>query len=441
MRLLVVLLLCVLSTSAATAQDSGSGRWTPQVLGTQVTLIGQYLAPFHSPYAGANSLVSHGDAQVSHTYGLYLGQRLGERLQAYVDLEMARGAGVGHTVGLGGITNGDVIRQGTSDLGQGPYVARAFLRYTLPLGRALDSAARAMDQLAGPLPADRIELQAGRFALTDLLDVNRYANSTRSQFMNWGLMNNTAWDYAADTRGYTDAVALALVHPSWTLRLVSAQMPRQANGNVFDPDVARARGDNVELTMSPWREGSIVRVLAFTNEARMGSYSEALALARRTGTAPDIVGDDRPGRRKSGVGLDIEQPLADSGETGAFARFGWNDGRTESFVFTEVDRHASVGAQVDAGHWGRDTDRVGIAAVWHGLSPAHRAYLAAGGRGFLLGDGALRYGPERIAEGYYRLQLGADLQLTPDIQLISNPGYNRDRGPAQVLSLRLHAAY
>lgn len=437
---LVIPILAVMSLSAR-AQDGGTGKWSPQVLGTQLTVIGQYVAPFHSAYTGPNSLVSTGDAQVSHTYGLYLGQRLGARLEAYVDLEMARGGGIGHAVGLAGVTNGDVIRQGSSDLGQGPYVARAFLRYRIPLGGGPDTLDRAMDQLPGPLSSARVEMQAGRFAVTDLLDVNRYANGTRLQFMNWGLINNTAWDYAADTRGYTNAVAVAVLHRAWSLRLVSAQMPRQANGNVFDPDVVRARGDNLELTLSTWRLGGVVRLLAYTNGARMGSYAESLAIARQTGGAPDIVADDRAGRRKSGAGIDLEQPVADSGETGVFARLGWNDGKTESFAFTEVERHASVGAQFDGVRWGRRVDRAGIAFVGHGLSAPHRAYLAAGGRGFLLGDGALRYGPEQIGEAYYRLHVGGFTEVTPDVQLIEHPGYNRDRGPAEVLSLRVHLDY
>lgn len=437
---LVIPVIAILASTAG-AQDGGTGRWSPQVLGTQLTVIGQYVAPFHSAYSGPNSLVSTGDARVSHTYGLYLGQRLGERLEAYVDLEMARGAGIGHTVGLAGITNGDVIRQGSSDLGQGPCVARAFLRYRIPLGGGPDTLDRAMDQLPGAAPSSRIEIQAGRFAVTDLTDVNRYANGTRVQFMNWGLINNTAWDYAADTRGYTNALAVAVLHPAWSLRLVSAQMPRQANGNVFDPDVARARGDNLELSLSTWRLGGVVRRLAYTNGARMGSYAESLATARCAGGVPDIVADDRAGRRKSGGGIDVEQPVADSGETGVFARLGWNDGRTESFAYTEVDRHASVGAQVDGMRWGRRDDRVGVALIGHGLSTVHRTYLAAGGRGFLLGDGALRYGAEQIGEAYYRLRLGGFTEATPDVQRIEHPGYNRDRGPAEVVSLRVHLDY
>jgi carbohydrate-selective porin OprB len=358
---------------------------------------------------------------------------------------MARGAGVGRTVGLAGITNGDVIRQGSADLGQDPYVARAFLRYALPIGEGLDTLARAQDQLPGVVASHRLEMQIGKFALSDLFDVNRYANSTRLQFMNWGLFQNTGWDFAADTRGYTNGVAVAWVTPAWTLRAGTFQMPLQANGNVFDGDVRQARGDNVELTLSPRSlgplHGTVVRLLAYLNHARMGSYEDALAAGRAPGSAPDIVADDRPGRTKWGWGANLEQPLADAGETGVFARLGGDDGRNESFAFTEADRHASVGAQFAGTSWCRPGDRLAAAAVQHQLSALHRDYLAAGGRGFLLGDGALSYGRETIGEIYYRVQAGAFTSITVDIQHIVNPGFNRDRGPATVGGLRLNVRY
>jgi hypothetical protein len=425
----------------AHAQVTEAHRWLPQLLGAQFTVISQYLAPFRAAYSGPNSLTSRGDGEATHTYGVYLGSRLSGHLQVYLDLEMARGKAVGNAVGLGGLTNGDVIRQGSVDLGQGPYVARAFLRYTIPLTRDADSLARAMDQLPGPQPAARLDLKLGKLAATDDFDQNRYANSTRTQFCDWALINNTAWDYAADTRGYSYGVALAWVHPRWTLRVGSYLMPTFANGNIYDWDLRRAHGDNLELALQPDGRGTTIRLLVYENHGRMGSYAEALARAQATGQVPDVASDDRPGRIKYGFGFNVERPLADAGETGAFLRAGWNDGRTEDFVFTEVDRHVSAGLQLSGARWHRALDRIGIAMVAHGLSPDHRAYLAAGGSGFLLGDGRLRYGPEQIVEGYYRLQLGRYGQVSPVFQFITDPGYNRDRGPATVASLRLSLRY
>jgi hypothetical protein len=413
----------------------------PLFLGAQVTVIGQHLAPFAASYAGPKSLVSGGDTKATDTYGAYFGARLIGHLQAYLDVEMARGGGIGNATGLGGITNGDVIRQGTANLSRAPYVARAFLRYVMPLGSARDTPGRTMDQLPGAEPGMRLEVKAGKLAASDDFDQNRYANSTRTQFLNWGLFQNTAWDFAADTRGYTWGAVTALVTPHWVVRLGTFAMPTMANGNVFDANFPRARGDNVELTVRPGPGGTTARLLAYENHARMGNYRTALAHAAAVDSVPDIVADDRPGRTKVGLGLNIEQPLADSGETGAFLRAGWSDGRNEDFAFTEVDRHLSVGLQLAGTHWSRTADRFCIAFVLHGLSADHRAYLAAGGTGFLLGDGRLRYGAEGILETYYRAQFGRLVAVSPDVQWIRNPGYNQDRGPATVISLRLTLRY
>ena len=425
--------------SARAASDSGSARWHPLILGTQIDIIHQRLLPFHALYSGPNSLQNTADAKTSEAFGLYTGMSVASHFEGYLDAEMIRGSGIGRTVGLAGITNGDVIRQGSADLGDGPYIARAFVRYTLGGGAATDTLERAADQLPEIAREGRLEITAGKFALTDLFDLNRYANSTRLQFMNWALFNDAAWDYAADTRGFSNGVALNWVHPVWALRAAAMQMPLKANGNKFDGALDDAHGLNVELELHVPALQSVVRALAFDNEARMGLYSEALALAG--GAPPDIAADDKPGRHKYGWALNLEQPIADSGETGAFLRYGWSDGASESFVFTEADRHLSVGVQLSGAHWGRRADRVAIATAIDGIVKAHQAYLAAGGEGFLLGDGALNYSEEQVVEAYYRVQCGKYVEVSPDYQYIRNPGYNRDRGPATVLGLRLNVRY
>jgi hypothetical protein len=443
-RSLILLSACsamAVASPGLRAQDSSATEPNPLFLGAQITVIGQRLQPFHSPYSGTNSLIATGDTQASESFGLYLGQRIGRRLQLYLDFEMVRGAGVGRVVGLGGPTNGDVIRQGSADLGMDPYVARVFFRYAIPLGTGSDTLQRAQDQVPVVVPQHRLEVIGGKLALSDLFDLNRYANSTRTQFMDWGFFQNTAWDFAADTRGYTNGIAIAWVNPRWTLRAGSFQMPTKANGNEFDSDIAHARGDNLELTIATGSTTPVVRLLAYLNHARMGRYQAAIDSARATGRPPDIVADDAPGRSKYGFGLNVEQPIADAGETGAFLRLGWNDGHTESFAFAEVDRHLSTGVQLSGVHWRRNEDRVGVALLAHGLSSLHSEYLSLGGLGFLLGDGRLHYGPEEMLELYYRTQLGRFVQLGANVQGIEHPGYNRDRGPAVVWSLRGRVAY
>jgi high affinity Mn2+ porin len=430
------------SSTPATGAARSSADWQPYLLGTQINVITQRLAPVRSPYAGTNSLKPNGDTKTSHAYGVYAGVQAAPWLQGYLDVEMIRGEGINRATGLAGITNGDVVRQGSVDLGNGPYLARGFVRITRELGGAeRDTLGRAADQIPSVVSSRRLELAAGKLAVSDVFDLNRYANTTRWQYMNWGLFQNSAWDYAADTRGYSNGVAISWIHPAWILRAGSFQMPTFANGNHFDPDLRRARGDEAELTVNVSATGTVVRTLAYLNHARMGNYAEAIAIARASGTTPDIVADDKPGRTKYGYGLNIEQPLADGGETGLFARLGWSDGANESFVFTEVDRAASIGVQISGARWGRAADRIGIAGLAHGIATGHQQYLAAGGLGFLLGDGGLTYGREEIIEAFYRGQISEYIQIGPDVQYIRNPGYNRDRGPATVLGLRLNLRY
>ena len=416
-------------------------RPTAALLGAQATLIAQDLRPFTAAYSGRMSLADSGDRQMSQSYGVYGGACVTSRLSAYLDAEMIRGSGISHASGLAAVTNGDVLRQGSVDLGNGPYIARAFIRWTQPLaGTRRDTIARAMDAMPDVLSARRIEITVGKLAATDVFDLNRYANSTRVQFLDWVLFNNGAWDYAADTRGYSNGIAVAWVTPDWSLRLGTFQMPTFANGNRFDNDLSNARGDNIELTLALPHE-AVVRLLAFENHGRMGRYDVVTDTAIARGTTPDVVADDAPGRTKRGLGLNAELPLANDGNTGLFARLGWNDGRTEDFVFTEVDSHMSAGVQIAGDAWARGNDRLGVAAVSDGLSGPHRRYLAAGGTGFLLGDGALRYGRESLAEAYYNAALWPLLSISGDVIRIANPGYNRDRGPAVVLSMRMNVRW
>jgi hypothetical protein len=436
-KILSFSILLLLPFNAYAADTAAEPQWAPKVLGMQFSWIGQSLSPFSSsPYSGAHSLMSTGDRNATQSYGLYLGSQLTNNLQAYLDIEMLKGLGISNAVGLAGVTNGDVLRQGSTDLGTEPYVARAFLKYIIPIGTETQEQEKGMDQLPVNKAMSNITVKLGKMGVTDDFDTNRYANSGRTQFMNWGLISNTAWDYAADTRGYTNGLMIHWINPTWSLKYGIYQMPTFANGNILD-DLNISKGENIELTLNPNNNGTIVRILGFNNIARMGNYNAAIAAS----TPPNIVANDTPGRTKYGYGINIEQPIADNGDTGMFARYGWNDGKNESFAFTETDEHLSIGGQVSGTHWGRNNDILGLAFLQHGLSADHIRYLALGGQGFLLGDGKLNYGKETIIESYYNWRLNEYAMIGPDVQYIINPGYNQDRGPAFVVSFRIHLEY
>jgi high affinity Mn2+ porin len=434
------------ATTAASEAPAPASGW-PELLAAQYTFIEQRQSPLESPYQGSLSLHPEGDRQATHTIGFYGGWAPRSWAQLYFDTEKFMGAGVSGATGLGGLTNGDVIREGITGLKKQFYVARFFARLMLPLPGEASWVARAQDQIAGTEALRRIELKVGQMSATDDFDRNAYANSPRTQFLNWSLWNNTAWDFAANTRGYTDGFVVDYISPTWSLRYGMYRMPLYANAQTMQT-LLRAREQSFELTLSPAASGTIVRLLAYRNTARMGDYARALAIAAATGTVPNVAANDNEGRRKSGYGLNLEQPLADGGDTGIFMRLGWQDGKTEDFAFTEVDRHASAGGQLSGIHWARRADRLGVGIVLEGLSDVHREYLAAGGSGFLLGDGRLNYAHEQILETYYRAEWswscgGGALraQLTPDFQYIQNPGFNQDRGPVRFYTLRLHLEY
>src|SRR5580700_4683734 len=294
---------CSPAARADAAPPAAPASPWPLLLGAQYTFIEQQQSTLRSPYQGRLSLHADGDRQGTHTIGLYSGWAPLAWAQLYLDTEKFMGAGVSGATGLGGLTNGDVVREGAAGLKKEFYIARLYARFLLPLGEERGAVARAQDQIPGAEPATRLELKAGRLALTDDLDKNRYAGSTRTQFLNWSLWADTAWDYAANTRGYTDGFMIGYVSPAWGLKYGAYLMPVLANQQTLESSFRRARGQNLQLTLAPWSSGTVVRLLAYFNTARTGDYAEALAIAAASGTTANIVADDREGRHKYGFGV------------------------------------------------------------------------------------------------------------------------------------------
>ncbi len=414
--------------------------WVPHLLGAQANYVLQGALPFHSPYSGPNSFSDVGGNRedLTQVYGVYLGSQLAPGLQLYIDSEMFKGDGLSKGTGLAGYVNGDVLRAGSNGLPNDPYIARFYLRYYYALGTETHKVAAGPDQLPGEEPIRRWEMKFGKLAAVDDFDLNRYANQNRWQFMNYDFLYNTSWDYAADTRGYSYGVVEALYEPSWRTVLGIYLEPNTQNGANFNFNNMNALGYNYEIDISPDSYGTVIRLLSFYNTGNMGNYDAALALAQQTGASiPNILAVEKPGGYEYGFGLNFEQPLADDGATGIFGRLGWNNGSDENWSYTECDENADIGAQICGVHWDRPLDRVGVAFGVDGLSGPHERYLAAGGIGMLLGDGKLSYGLEKAMETYYRYQAGRFVQVSPDFQLIQNPGYNKARGPVEVFGLRV----
>jgi hypothetical protein len=406
-----------------------------------MNFIGQGHGSFPAEYSGPNSLKNTPEFAVSQVLTLYTGYEVTSNFQVLTDIELAAGHGISNALGTAGFTNLDVVRN--PDLGKAPYLARAILRYTIPLSDNEVEADRSWLDLRTEVPARRLEIIAGKFSVPDFFDLNEIGTDSHLQFMNWCDDQNGAWDYAANTRGYTDGAIVQFVSPLWTVRFGSALMPKVANGIYLDADIARARGDNLEFEFhpAPFRHhASVVRLLSYVNHANMGSYRKAIDQYREGLVSfPDITAVRQQSRVKYGFGVNLEQDLPRDFQ--GFARWGWSDGRNESFAYTEVDRTGELGFDVRGNAWKRPFDKLGAAGVVNGLSGDHREYLALGGLGFLLGDGALNYGTERIFETYYTAHLWRGFFGAVDVQHVTNPGYNRDRGPVWMPSIRLHIDY
>ena len=411
-------------------------RWN---LYFQATSIGQYHPAFPALYSGPLSLLAHPEAEVSLTSTIFFGFRLARNTQFYFDPEIAGGRGFSGTNGVANFPNGEMPR--VANAAPTPYLARIFVTQDFGFGEAREAVESEENQLGGSRPATRYSVTVGRFTLTDFFDNNHYSHDPRTQFMGWAIMYNGAWDYAADTRGYTWGWAHEFHTPRWSARYASVAEPRVANGLRFDRRLLQNRSDNYEgeVDYKPHGHPGATRFLTYFNWTDSGTYADALRLADATNTTPDITAVRRSGTLKYGFGLNTQQEICN--DVGVFGRWGWNNGTTESFAFTVMDRLYQAGVSVTGTRWRRPKDVVASGVTFAGLAPIHAQYLARGGLDFLIGDGRLRYGLETISETYYSALLFRGFFATLDLQHITNPAYNRDRGPVWAASLRLHMEY
>ena len=404
----------------------------------QTTYIWQTKPSFSASYSGINSLRSEHEKSYSFSATATLGWRAWQGGELYFDPELVQGVPLSNLTGLGGMTNGEQQKTG----GPNPtlYRARLFLRQTWNLDGEKEAVESGANQLAGMVDKRRIVVTTGNLAVMDLFDNSALAHDARTQFFNWALTTHGAYDFAADARGYTWGAALEYFYDDWVVRGGRFMQPAVSNGLPLDKKILTHYGDQIELERAHTINGQPgkLRLLAFRNKANMGQFRDALLEAAINGGTPD-VGKVRRENIKYGFGFNLEQNLTP--ELNVFTRASWNDGVSETYAFTEIERSFSSGAAVKGILWGRHADMVGVAFVRNGLSRVHQEYLAAGGHGAFIGDGQLTYRPETIVEAYYSANVAKSTWITLDLQHIANPAYNADRGPVKVASIRLHTEF
>lgn len=381
----------------------------------------------------------------SLTATLFLGRKLWKGASVYVNPEVSGGKGLSFARGVAGALNGETYRVG--EVAPAVFIARAYLQQHIPIGNTTyETVQDDVNQVTELVPTSRITISAGKFAISDFFDDNPYSKDPRTQFLNWSVWANGAWDYPANTRGYTEGVVAELVKPKWTLRVATVAVPRIANFHLMEYQITKAHSETFELEhkLSINKRPGAISLIVSNTHSQAPSYADGISAVQTGDSAilKVINGEEEHhayGGKKLGIGLNIGQELADG--VGVFSRLGWNDGKYASWAFTEIDRTATAGVSVNGSRWKRSGDVWGLSGALNGISKPHRDFLKAGGYGFIIGDGKLNYGSEGIIETYYSAQLAKFLWLTFDYQFVNNPGYNKDRGPVHAFAVRGHVTF
>jgi high affinity Mn2+ porin len=399
----------------------------------QATIINQFKPAFHAPYSGHNSLVPEKESKLSVTSTLFLGARLWPGASIFINPEIGGGSGLSGSLGVAASTNGETYRIG--DPAPQFEMARLFFRQVISLSHSTEYQGSDLNRLSGKTPGKYFAITTGKICVSDYFDNNSFNHDPRTQFMSWGLMNNAAWDFPANTRGYTPSVIIEYVNPRNELRYGFSLVGVEANGMKMNWNIDKAGSNTLEYTHHYSLKGAngTIRLLSFYTVSDMGNYNESLIL---NPDAPDIIETRKSGNIKYGFGINCEQSVNDI--VNVFLRASWNDGKNETWSYTEIDNTLSLGIVANGKKWNRQNDILGIGFVISGISEPHRNYLKAGGYGFMLGDGNLRYSPETLAEIYYSFAFTKNILVSGAYQLIINPGYNKDRGPVNVFTVRVH---
>jgi high affinity Mn2+ porin len=427
----------VASPVVALADDGADAAQTYAFHG-QATVTEQAHPAFKSPYEGPLSLDPGARGDETADITLYAGVRLWSGAEAWINPEIDQGFGLSDTVGIAGFPSGEAYKVGARD----PYVKlpRLFLRQTIDLGGDKIKVDPDFNILGGSQSEDRLVLTIGKFSVTDVFDTNSYAHDPRQDFLNWVIVDTATFDYAADAWAYTYGASAEWYAGPWTVRAGLFDLSKAPNSPTLDSSFSQYQEvGEIERRYSLGNRAGKIAVTGFMTHGRMGSYSDAIALAQTTGQPANVASVFRY-QTRGGLSVNIEQALTD--QLGLFVRAGEADGSKQAFEFTDVDQTVAAGLSQAGDAWKRPDDKAGLAFVIDEISKEHQAYQNAGGTGILIGDGKLPHpGPEQIVETFYSLGIVKGLHAAVDYQFVANPAYNRDRGPVSVFGLRLHAQY
>jgi high affinity Mn2+ porin len=404
----------------------------------QATNVWLLQPAFRSPYRGTQSLSPAANGRETVDVTVYAGIRPWPGAEIWINPEVDQGFGLSDTFGVAGYVSGEAYKVGKAE----PYVLvqRGFLRQTIDLGGETEKLAPDLNQLGGTQTANRLVFTIGKYSVVDIFDTNKYAHDPRNDFFNWSIIDQGAFDYAANSWGYTYGGSAEWYQDWWTARAGVFDLSQAPN----TPALSHGFGQGqfvaeLEERHRLWDQPGELKFLYWLTRGRLGTYLDAISFGATAGQTPS-TSDVRRVRTKDGFGLNLEQQLAT--DFGVFARASMSQGTVEEVDFTDINKSISGGLSLTGLRWGRPNDTVGLAGAINRISHQGKLYLAAGGLGGIIGDGQLpNAGPEQILEAYYSVALFSFARFTADYQFIKNPAYNRDRGPVSVFGLRLHVQY
>ena len=324
---------------------------------------------------------------------LFVGLRLWQGAEFWIDPEIDQGHGLGDTHGVAGFTSGEAYKLGFDY----PYARanRYFVRQTIDLGGETQKVDADVNLFAQSYTENRLVLTVGKFFIIDIFDTNKYANNPKTDFLNWSVINAGTFDFGSDAWSTTYGAAAEWYQGIFAFRAGCSnvrnprrRLERPAYGLDSTFSQQHAVGE-IEERHELWGQPGKLKITGFLIHGRMGDFQgrcctiPARATLRRR---PQRCACFRarlspPPRRKSQLGATGER--AD----GVFARAGWADGYVEPWDNTDIDRTVEAGVSIFGKDWGRPNDTIGIAGVINGLAPVHAAYFAAGGMGIVIGDG------------------------------------------------------
>ena len=417
------------------AEEVEQEFWAIHGQGTNVWLL---QPAFRSPYRGPQSLSPAANGRETVDVTLYAGVRPWPGAEIWINPEVDQGFGLSDTFGVAGYVSGEAYKVGKAE----PYVLvqRGFLRQTIDLGGGTEKLDPDLNQLGGTQTANRLVFTIGKYSVVDIFDTNKYAHDPRNDFFNWSIIDQGAFDYAANSWGYTYGGAVEWYQDWWTARVGIFDLSQFPNSKALSRGFAQGQFvGELEERHNLWEQPGKLKFLYWLTRGYLGTYLDAISVGAATGQTPS-TGAVARFRTKDGFGLNFEQQIAT--DFGVFARASLSQGTVEEVDFTDINKSISGGLSLTGSRWGRPDDTVGLAGAINRISHQGKLYLAAGGLGGIIGDGQLpNAGPEQILEAYYNVALFDFAHFTADYQFINHPAYNRDRGPVSIFGLRLHLQF